>query len=243
VTRLKNNKINDLAFTLIEVLLGLSIFFIVSVTAYSVFSAGIRLNRKVERQEQLLRETRWALELLSKEIENMVFYDFSNSYEDKTSLMGSKDKISFIMPTQNGLRVVKYYLVSLESDSIHKVLKGKTHSKNVSILLKNEIGAKKEALIREDISFVDDINRKTDSSKIEILAMNIKKGGLRFYYGYLKSVLDKEIVWEQSWNNNYISSMIRIEIDLFVPEQDEQKLTLIKDVFIPTGTMHPIAIE
>ncbi len=90
-------KKNKNAFTLIELILGLSIFSIISLCLYGVFSGGIQVNRKSKNQNDFYREIRMSFSLMEKELENMVSYGFSAArYEDKSSFMGSDNQISFI---------------------------------------------------------------------------------------------------------------------------------------------------
>ena len=223
------------SFTLIELLLGLVIFSIISLTLYSVFSAGVRLNHGSAKQAQILREARWSLELMHKEIENMAAYDFSSSYPEKTALIGGNDKISFIKESTKGLEVISYYLVSGNDGYVHQEIIGSTYSKNVSVLLKNENAADTDYLIRKKTSLVDYL---VDDSKLcehEIIASNIKKGGLRFYYGYHDGELSDNISWGENWGSKYIPAMVRIEIDFNSGGKDKRILTLTKDVFIPAG--------
>ena len=227
-----------LGFTLIEVLLGLSIFSIISLTAYSVFSAGIRLNISIEKQARVLRESRGMLELMQGEFENMLFYDYSGSYKGKTAFSGTGSSISFIKGSPLGLKVVRYYLGPDES-MVHQGLKGPTASKNVSVLLESAKGGYRDCLIRDERGFIDDLAGNSSQNEVEIIAKNIKKNGLRFFYGYLKGRLSDEIKWETVWKNDYIASMIRVEVDL-ISDHDKKTVTLTKDIFIPTGYLRPI---
>ena len=230
-------------FTLVEVLLGISIFSIIALTAYSVFSAGIRLNKGSQKQGQVLREIRWMLDLMQSEFENMLFYDYSSSYENKTALSGSNNRISFVKGSSTGLKVVKYYLVPAEASNIHQVIKGNTYSKNVDILLENEVDRDSYCLIREESGFVEELAGNSSESEFEIILKNIKENGVRFFYGYLKEKLSDEIVWEESWNKNYIASMIRVEVALATDKDEAKGVVLTKDIFIPTGDIQSKKVE
>ena len=127
-------KINS-AFTLIELLLGLSIFSVVSLCLYASFSTGIHLSRRSEKNNKIYREIRWALEQMSLDLENAVFYDFSNSYPGKLSFIGEDEKISFLLPSDEGLKVVSYYHMKPSESKIHQTLIGKTYSKNVNQII------------------------------------------------------------------------------------------------------------
>ncbi len=203
----RTKRIDRTGFTLIEMLLGLSIFSIITLTAYSVFYSGIRLSRGSQRQGQIIRETRWMLDIMQKEFANMLFYDFSNSYDNKTALSGTSSSLSFVQGSDDGLKVVKYFIVFDNSN----------------------------CLIREELSFVDYLAGNSSESKFEIILKNIKENGVRFFYGYFKEELSDEIIWKENWNNNYLASMIRVEVDLVTGQDNKTVVTLFNDIFIPIG--------
>ena len=99
------------AFTLVELLLGLTIFSVIGLCVYSVFSGGIRLSGASERQGKIYREARLSFSLMAKEIENMLPYDFSNSYQDKNAFLGEEKQITFLIGNDDGLKAVSYYIV------------------------------------------------------------------------------------------------------------------------------------
>ena len=223
-------------FTLIEILLALSIFSTIALCIYGTFSGGIRLNQKSEQQNEVFREARWTFQGLSLELENMVSYDFTNSYPNKTAFSGSGEKITFISPSDEGLKVVSYYLMEPPREHVHTTVVGETYSKNVSIVTKYEESAFIYYLVREELSFVDYVNdRQAQASDIEIISTNVVENGLRFYYGYLKDEESQETVWQTDWSLGYIPSNIRIEIDFLVNEKKNSVQTLHQDVLVPAG--------
>lgn len=233
---IKNKTTDRAGFTLVEILLGLSIFSIITLTAYSVFYTGIKVSSCVQGQAQVLREVRGILDLMQNEFENMLFYDYSSSYENKTALSGTSDRIEFVLGSGDGLTVVKYYLVAAGYNKVHQVVKGSARSNNVNVLLENKSEQNSYCLIREERNFIDDLAEKFSESGFEIIFENIKKqNGVRFFYGHLDARSSSEIIWEENWHNNYLAPMIRVEVDLVMNQDNEKVVTLIKDIFIPTG--------
>ena len=121
--------IKQKAFTLIELLLALIIFSMGALIIYGTFSGGLLISQRSEGQGEVYREARISLELMTKELESMVPYDFTASSPEGTALKGDENKISFIVPTENGLKRISYYLISPEQRQIKTTVLGKTYKK------------------------------------------------------------------------------------------------------------------
>ena len=227
-------------FTLIELLLGMVIFSIVSLTVYSVFWGGINLSRRAEAQGKFFRDVRLSLELMSREIENMRPFDFSNSYPDRSAFIGEKDKITFISATKDGLKVVRYYLLPPEAGKIHRVTIGRRHegNKNIVANVTSSSGAI-NYLVRDEMDFIDYLN--SDSSKpgnIEILIPNVKGDGLSFSFGYFQGEDRATVQWKDAWSEATIPRMVNIKLDVISDEKNQESILIEKDVFIPHGALN-----
>ena len=102
-------------FTLIEVLVGLIIFALISVSLYNSFHIALKLKERSLDTNKVFREARWTMAQLDGDLENAVWYDFSGSYEEKSSFTGNENEICFVIHTPEGLKVVWYYLKSNSS--------------------------------------------------------------------------------------------------------------------------------
>ena len=224
-------------FTLIEALLGILIFSIIASSLYGVFHSGLQINRRSEDVNQIYREIRWSLERMSKDLGNMASYDFSNSDAKKTAFTATDGKISFIIPTEEGLKVVSYFLRDPQEDSIYKVIVGKHSEKNSSVTVRYEEKENLQLLVREEKPF-EDIFRLADNQKIdeEIFSPNVKTGSLKFSYAYFAGKEDNgKIVWRDHWSGKYIPSGVRIEMTFVKNNKTSEPVTIQKDVFIPIG--------
>ncbi len=225
-------------FTLIEVILGLSIFSLVAMAVYSIFSSGIKLSEKAKSESEIFREARWTLELMAKDLENMVAYDFAGSYPERAPFTGSHQKIDFIIPTPKGLRHVGYYLKSAPETKIHQVLVGDRHARNVRVDIEQEEGQAPQYLVREEQDFVDYLNNKSALEEdIEVMATHVKTDGLRFFYSFLEgSEESQNYVYKEDWGQDYLPLHVRMEIDFY---QQDKKITqlipLRREVLIPIG--------
>ena len=225
------------AFTLIELLLGLSIFALIIVSIYSVFWGGIRLSRRAQEQGDVYREARWALELIDQELQNAVLYNFTKSYKDKTAFSGEKNQLTFILAKEDGLKVVTYHLVSPEQGQIHKVSIGETITHNVDTVIKSSTTeAKINYLVREELKFVDYLNNVADSKDTQILATNVSQDSLKFSFASQEGKENKKIVWKSTWNTVDLPFTVRVAINLQSLEKPYRRLALTKDIFLPQAS-------
>ena len=228
-------KIENNGFTLIELILGLSIFAMISLLLYSTFWGGVKLSERAGSQGEAYHQARWALRLMGEELENMVEYDFSNSYEDKSAFYGADDEIVFINPTQDGLRTIRYRLVSPQDSHMHQVLIGSTYSKNVTVTTAESIADKVLYLVREEKSFVDYLDQDfTNDDEQEVIAVNVAKDGLNLSYGerVTNELSADEMEWTTEWDDASLPTAVRIEIKFEIPKQEEA-LSMNKEVYIP----------
>ena len=224
------------SFTLIELLLGLAVFSIVALSVYSVFSSGLRLSRHSENQSDIYREARLVFGLFANELERMVPYNFGNSYNDKFAFLGKKDEITFLTPSDEGLKVVTYYLVSPEYGKVYETRIGQRYSKNVAMILKEERSRRVRYLLRKERLLLDYLNGDPEGrSQTEIISTKVLEGGLTFSFGYLENQDSQEIVWKEEWKKNYVPSDIKVKIDFLMDEKSGKALSLEKDILVPPG--------
>lgn len=224
------------AFTLIELLLGLSIFSMIALCVYSVFWGGMRLAQKAEDRSDVYREARRALELMSRELENMAFYDFTGSYPDKSALTGGDKEITFILDGEQGLKAVTYSLVAPGQGHVFKTVVGRTYSKNVSVTTESREESRVEYLVRGETAFPDFLSGRRDDAQTEVVSVRIKENGLRFFYkDFPEDDETPDGAWSPSWEQPYLPRDIRVELDFAALPGREGGLTLTRDIMIPTG--------
>lgn len=72
-TQIDQSRENRRAFTVLEVLVAITIFSIVSLVVFSVFGAAIRSQRIGDREAQMLARGRFALDAMERDLTNMIF--------------------------------------------------------------------------------------------------------------------------------------------------------------------------
>ncbi len=220
-------------FSLVEILLGLAIFSIIVVTLYSTFWSGIKVDERAE--EKNYTYANWALEQMAKELKSASVYNFSFSYPDQKEFIGESDRIAFILPTDEGLKFVEYYLDNEEEIFVRKVIMGKRSKKNISVTQKNMQFDERKILVRQEFDFADYVSGKKINSLTESVCLNVALEGLKFSYAYIETFENEsKLVWEDSWIDNYTPAGIKVELSLVGSESGEAILVH-RNIYIPAG--------
>jgi hypothetical protein len=208
------------------------------VCIYSTFSSGIQLNVRSEKHNRIYKEANLTLRLLNEELANAVSYDFSNSYPDKRDFSGQPHQIRFLLPTETGLRVVRYYLIEADRDKVHQVVIGDTYQKNVDTQLTPTINFREERfLVREESSLVAHLNQSSqDFGEREIISKHIGPEGLRFFYSGQDPVTGDAISRKTIWQTKGMPAQVSLEIDYLSTNPKQKGMTLKRSIYIPHGS-------
>jgi len=221
-------------FTLIELLLGLTLFSIVAGIIFSAFSGGLQLNRRANQQNDIYRQARWSLELIKKDLENMVYYNFANSYkEDRSAFEGMEDQMNLILPTEEGLKVIKYYLTSQENDRINKEIVRQATKKNVRVVTGAISEERTFFLVREVIDFASFLADEHKRGALEVIGTAIKNDGLKLFYYDHESEINEG--WVNQWNQPYFPLIVRAELKFLDIDKEINMLSLAKKILIPVN--------
>ena len=228
------------SFTLIELLLGLSIFAIIGSLIYSTYSAGIRVSRKAERDGDVFREVRWTYDLMERDLENAIFFDFSSSYEGRVSFSGSSNQFTCFIGSDQGIRVVTYALMMPDFGEVETTIVNETTQGNVDILESVTEEGNSQYLVRKEISlleYLQDSEERVEDS-VEIIATHIQQGGMALEYASRQEE-SQEIVWQGSWSNNALPPAVQIELTFVAPARSQKEtdktFRFSKKVLIPAG--------
>ncbi|MBF0384387.1 MAG: prepilin-type N-terminal cleavage/methylation domain-containing protein [Candidatus Omnitrophica bacterium] len=229
-------KNNNKSFTMIELLLALSIFAVIASGVYSIFWSGLKLSHRAQLKTSVYKEARLAINLMTRELENMLYYDFGEKYPNKASFFGTESSISFLTESDEGLKAVSYYLVSPSDGTAHTVIIGDIYKKNVAFEIKDEKLERLNFLVREEKLFVDYLNNaEGQSGSLEVVSANVKEGGLKFSYGYSAGGDNTSIVRKGTWKGKYIPSDVRMEIDFINRLDPKRSMNIKRGVLISTG--------
>lgn len=232
------------AFSLIELLLALSIFSMVALCVYGTFWAGVKINQRAEGENGAYRQIRLALDLMAVDLENAAPYDFTGSYPEQTAFKGEEDAVTFLLASGKGLKVIRYYLDSPREGSVHKVVVGARHDRNVDTLVDyREQEVRLRNLVREEWDFPDYLGGTSgERHAVEVIATGVGEDSLEFFYGYLLSSAggednqaDDVYEWREKWTQGDVPRAVRIEMDFFLAGSAQRMAAMRKDVLIPHG--------
>ena len=188
----------------------------------------------------MYHQMRLTLDLISNELENAVFYDFTSSYPEKTAFEGEEDLITFLLATGKGLKVVRYYLASPEGGRVHKVMVGARHARNVDTTVDyREQEMSLRDLVREEWDFPEYLSGViAQDHAAEVIATNIRENSLEFSYGYAdeqSGQADHAYEWRRAWTEKSLPFLVRLKMDFMITGPAPRVVTMSKDVLIPQG--------
>lgn len=227
-------------FTLIEFLLGISIFSILALSLYMTFANGLKVSRRAQASLDLYREIRWSLEAISLDLENMIAFSYlGEGTKPQLAFQGDAQSLSLVLATEDELRVVRYYQQHPQESHVHQVLIGSHASKNVPVIAKYEqTGDRIHFLIREEqpmTTLFKSRGKEENAAATEVLSQNTQAGSLKFSYAYAQDKEAKTITWQDEWHEPSLPAGVKIALTFIDPES-QATIPFEKSVLIPTGT-------
>ncbi|MEW5895348.1 MAG: prepilin-type N-terminal cleavage/methylation domain-containing protein [Candidatus Omnitrophota bacterium] len=212
-------------FTLIELMLAVMLFSVVSLSVYMVFSQGLRVERRLRGSGIIGKDFYWPQAQIATDLGKMVFYTASNNRS--AALVGDQNQLSFVIEGQAGLEEIRYQTADQERVEIHEV-----RVKNSKDSGKIVVGGKeteRPLMILQRRSRPFPFLSGADF-KDEIVTAKLLSGGFKILYLHEKE--DGRLLWEGSHRNEIIKA-VRVDLEI-VDEQDNLKRT-VRDIFIPVG--------
>lgn len=228
---------NRKAFTLIELLLAVTLFSIVSLSLYVTFANGLNLDREAERVEGSYGEAGWVMRALEKDLERLIsFYSSTSDGEDLLALEGKEDQCAWIIETEEGLKQVAYYLKEPSYDHIHKVIVGKVSLPD-EIVVSSEEEHRTKHLVREEraVFALKADNGEDASSEIEIIARFVEADTFSLAYAKLEGKGgESSFSWVGQWQERYPPAGLRIQMRTG-EEAEASSPLIVRDILIPMG--------
>lgn len=204
---------NSFSFTLIELLIALSIFAVVAIALYSTFSAGIAVWRRSSEGRDAYQNVKFIFDDITKDLKNALY--LGKNEESMYAFSGASSEIIFM---------------TLEDTSSEE----EGPQKEIVKLAYKYDGEQSELIrLRADISTGFDIKR----GEKEILFKNIEE--FKFEYCYDSGDEDNPYLWKDEWENEdiRIPRGVRITVLTKVGKTEKKTSKFIKTVFIPTGIL------
>lgn len=213
-----------LGFTLIEILIAVSIFSVIAIALYTGFNAGIRVWRRAEQNMELHQSIRFFLGGIGKELRNAINYgqaegigEIAGEGEAKLVVkpdlvfVGERDNISFVTLIT---RILEENESSVELAKIN-------YSLNTDGTLMRKAAYQNEGFAETDIN-------------TEKLISDVEE--LRFEYVYKAEDEELPPTWKDYWQGQE-GLPIGVKVFLKLKKQEGIAGDFFKTVFIPTGIM------
>ncbi len=203
----------SIAFTLIELLIAISIFAIVAVALYSTFFAGISVWKKSGEGGNIYQDAKFVFDDIKRDLQNAIY--LSKDEESIFTFSGEAEEISFITLQP----------VFLEEDisrkELVKVTYGFDAGKNQLISLKAE----------KSLGF------DTEKAEKEILLDGVEK--FTIFYCYDTGDEDDPYEWKEEWEDRDMRIPRGVKIISLIRSGGDTKDTLefTKTIFIPIGVL------
>lgn len=201
------------SFTLIELLIALSIFAVVAVTLYSAFFAGVSVWKRSGDTSGSYQDISAVFDDIARDLKNAVY--FSKDEESGYAFMGAPGKIAFMtLEERVGARMkpcreiarLSYYFDDTADEFIKK---------------------------RADISLGFDIVK----AEKDVLLRGVED--FRFEYCYYSGDEDEPYIWQDEWSDEdaRIPRGIRITAVMNGVKRGDGASRITRVIFIPTGVL------
>lgn len=227
----QNDAITKKAFTLIELLLGLTIFAMIGAGLYSLFGGVLRLEKKLKGIHAHYQEVRLVFDIIGRDMENAIPYPFNKEHSDKLAFEGHKGRMIFFVPTDEGIEQVEYYLGSIDLGRISQVRVRRVKSVR-EIFERTEASFEGKYLIRR-LSPLGDVLSGKEEGEPEALSVNLDPKGLRFRYGLFSDdkLGRREVTFRDDWKDNRLPDVVRVELAWGLPKVDGGGTTHYRDFY------------
>lgn len=219
-------------FTLIEVLLGLSIFSIIVSSLYGSFWAGMRINARAHHSRHIYRSVVWGFQEISNELQQAVPYTPSGEVK---AFEGFSDSLTFLFPSRRGLKKIRYFIKPQKQmqrhqedfgawpDAGHVESSQEFQSSELYVLCRQE-----KVFLTQSLSPVD--------REIEIVAQGILQDGFTLSYAYLENQEQQpRLTWKDRWRKDFLPASVKISLAFFDSQEPQGFKRMEKTVYIPTG--------
>ncbi|NLE65587.1 MAG: type II secretion system protein [Elusimicrobia bacterium] len=198
-------------FSLVETLLGVLIFSIVASGLGGVLLGALDLNRQVRSLHERYQSVRLALDLMTRDLENALPYEFSFSPESKTPFWGLGDQMVFFIPSEEGIQEVRYSQGPWDLGQVKKTLI--RHVKDVRDIFDETKDAEEiRYLLRTRVPLVDKLRDPEETGRTQVLVSGLKEEGLRLRYGRIdRSGASPRVTFQEEWREKGFPSVVRVE--------------------------------
>jgi prepilin-type N-terminal cleavage/methylation domain-containing protein len=223
-------------FTLVELLLGLTIASIVGLCVYNMFWSAMKLDDKMRRVYDSYIAVLMADQALTHDLENAVSLDYTASYPDSKVFEGQKTDFSFLTQTPSGIKRVRYYSGLLESGPVTRSMIGRVVNRSSGNSFNSKGSLPIEFLIRQESSLADWLNETSADTSAQIVAAGVEKGSFNCKYAPFGKDLHKigsgAIDYTDSWDKKVLPLSVSCSFILYDPQNVQHGLMFKRDIFL-----------
>ena len=217
---------NARSFTLIELLLGLLIFAVVSCGLYGVFYGALRFDQRARGWHTLSRDSRLALDMLARDLENALPYPQIVDGE-VIAFEGRSSWIAFYVPEVTGLRRVEYYAGDLLFK--HKVRMRHLSSVRETFDADGKAVQPAQYLLRRSQALPDFWQRKKDAAELMGIVGGLAPGGVTFRFG--RKSESGNVTFEDKWKSDRLPEVVRVQCVFNDPQGHSEGHAVVLDIF------------
>jgi prepilin-type N-terminal cleavage/methylation domain-containing protein len=214
-------------FTLVELLLALLVFALLSSGLYGVLHGALRFDLSARRLHASSRDIRLGIDMLAREIENAFAYP--QVVDGRTvAFEGERGRIMFYLAQPDGLRRVEYFSGDLARTMTTEV----RHLSNVRELARDSVKETKSLyLLRSSQALPDFWRRVPGSVEVMGVAAGLAGPGAEFSFGEID--VQGRVAFRDEWKADHLPDVVRIRCSLFA--QPQTRVTV--DVFPVVRTL------
>jgi hypothetical protein len=225
-------------FTFVEFLLGFLIFSIMAVALYSTFASGLKIQKRANSEGLLYHQAKMSLDMIARELESSLSFNFSQSYPALKPFEAGRQRFSFLIADRDQIKRVTYYAQDPDKAMVHKILLGQRSQKNVAVTnIRSNASLGEVVLMRREELLAHFVNGQNDvSSQEEIILDHIEEKSFKILYAYLTTEKGATTLqWQEGWDKDYLPAGVRLEMTLRPSGQSQKVVSVVKDIYIPTG--------
>ena len=199
-------------FTMIELLLALSLCLLIALLLFSMFANGIHLQKKI-RQEVSASDIDRVFAAIARDLENMI--NFTSSEPEYSAFRGAPRNLTLLLAKDAGFVQVYYSLENAENSAPR--FSGEKKSGKRSVLMRSEYSWPGTLLER--------------ARRSPVCGATIAGNGLKFSYAAWDPADNRKMIWKDIWEESYFPLLVRVEANFIGDDQSEEKV--VRDIPLP----------
>lgn len=197
---------NKHGFTVVEIILVVLISSLVALAVYRILAVAMKAHENVQVRFEIFRALMATFHLIEHDLNNMVPYDFGIDSEFR-AFSGDAHAVHMIIPTENGLNVVRYVFDETRGD-----------------------------LVRFEQPFVDVLSgNPMDDEQGQIIFAHPAIRNVQFFFGYLSTDKDREPLWKDQWQRGRLPFAVRLRLDVVEGKMPGHVASFERSIFVPHG--------